>query len=165
MRGGIALSIAATVGLRGTSRPAPVSCVVLVPLESGRQRPSGISWKSQIAKGALKGTLFNPPIPISAGGGSMSMDGGWTGDSGCDNGAAAQAAAEIAALTDAITALRAQIEDQTKRTENVQRLYNTSQSNYGVLAKAIADVASGQLGGRMGLGFMIPGFSGGGARY
>jgi len=74
--------------------------------------------------------------------------------------------------TDAINALNAQIEilnrkidAQTQLAQEALTKYNVSQSQYGALAKAIADVASGQIGGRIGLGFMSPGFAGGGSRY
>lgn len=81
---------------------------------------------------------------------------------------------QVLSLRDAITQLNGSIEQNTQalldlqkqQTANYQNLYNVSQSNYGILAKAIADVASGQIGGRVGLGFMTPGFAGsGGVRY
>jgi|GEM_PF-5979220 len=49
--------------------------------------------------------------------------------------------------------------------QNTQNKYNVSQSNLMVLKQAIADVASGQLGGKIGLGFQSPSYAGGTARY
>lgn len=63
----------------------------------------------------------------------------------------------------AINAARADAERQLK--EQAQRDLRLSQSQYGVLAKAVSDVANGGIGGKVGLGFMTPGFAGGGVRY
>jgi hypothetical protein len=61
--------------------------------------------------------------------------------------------------------LNDQLEQQRQETLKAQQAYNVSQSNYAVLSKAISDVANGGIGGRVGLGFMTPGFAGGGVRY
>ncbi len=73
--------------------------------------------------------------------------------------------AQIDALNFTIARLTELVALQNTRIAELQKNYNVSQSQYGTLAKAIADVASGEIGGRVGLGFMSPGFSGGGARY
>jgi hypothetical protein len=80
---------------------------------------------------------------------------------------------EVLGLRDAIKQLGADIEANTaaqrdmekQLKEQAQRAALVSQTQYGVLSKAIADVASGQIGGKVGLGFMTPGFAGGGSRY
>jgi 3D (Asp-Asp-Asp) domain-containing protein len=73
------------------------------------------------------------------------------------------------AATEAMEQLNATLQAQNallkQQREDIQKLYNVSQSQYGVLSKAIADVASGQIGGKVGMGFMSPGFAGGGTRY
>src|ERR1044072_6498772 len=80
---------------------------------------------------------------------------------------------QVLSLRDAIEQLQSSIEENTKmlldlqkqQTENAQRTANTSQSQYATLAQAIADVANGNIGGRVGLGFMSPSYPGGGVRY
>lgn len=66
-------------------------------------------------------------------------------------------------------ALVAQMEQMNEllkqQNENTQRALNTSQSQYGVLAKAIAEVVSGQIGGQVGLGFQTPSVAGSLASY
>jgi hypothetical protein len=71
----------------------------------------------------------------------------------------------VSDLNDTISRLNDQIEQARQETLKAQQAYNVSQSQYAVLAKAIADVSNGQIGGRVGLGFMTPGFAGGGVRY
>ncbi len=61
--------------------------------------------------------------------------------------------------------LEQQLELQKQSKEDFQRLYNTSQAQYPVLVKAMADAISGEIGGKVGLGLMTPGYSGGGVRY
>lgn len=53
----------------------------------------------------------------------------------------------------------------TQQIANQQAALNVSQSQYGVLARAIADVASGAIGGAVGMGFQSPSYAGGLARY
>lgn len=66
-------------------------------------------------------------------------------------------------------ALTAQLEQMNEllkqQNENTERALNVSQSQYGVLAKAISDVVSGQIGGRVGLGFQTPSVAGSTANY
>jgi SLT domain-containing protein len=69
------------------------------------------------------------------------------------------------ALNDTIKQLSDQLEQQRQEALRAQQAYNVSQSQYAVLSKAISDVANGGIGGRVGLGFMTPGFAGGGVRY
>jgi hypothetical protein len=45
------------------------------------------------------------------------------------------------------------LEEQKAQT---QQTFTISQGQYGLLAKAIADMASGNIGGRVGLGFETP---------
>jgi hypothetical protein len=47
---------------------------------------------------------------------------------------------------------------------NAERALAVSQTQYGVLARAIADVSNGFIGGAAGLGFETPSFAGGLAR-
>lgn len=48
------------------------------------------------------------------------------------------------------------VELQKQQIQNQQNLTNVSQSQYGVLAEAIAAVVSGQIGGKLGLSFQSP---------
>lgn len=90
---------------------------------------------------------------------------GGDGGGGVDSSQIDELNGQISALNDTISQLNQKIELQQKQFADIQRNYNVSQSQYSVLAKAIADVANGEIGGRVGLGFMSPGFSGGGVRY
>lgn len=73
---------------------------------------------------------------------------------------AANAAAEAArAQTEAINGLQATI---AKGQQYAERISGT---DFAALKRAIADVASGELGGRVGLGFASPSFAGSGVRY
>jgi len=73
--------------------------------------------------------------------------------------------AQIDLLNATIANLNDLIATQNQRIAELQKNVNVSQGQYATLAKAIADVANGELGGRVGLGFMSPGFAGGGVRY
>jgi hypothetical protein len=77
-------------------------------------------------------------------------------DTGGTDTSAADAQAEHLAL------LRELADVQKQRLATMERI---ATSQYGVLSKAISDVVSGQLGGRIGLGFSSPSFAGGVARY
>jgi hypothetical protein len=68
------------------------------------------------------------------------------------------------AVKDNTAAIQEQNDLLKQQRDDLQRAYNVSQSQYGVLAKAITDVTSDQIGGRLGLGFMTPSFAGGVAR-
>jgi hypothetical protein len=64
-----------------------------------------------------------------------------------------------------ISALKELVENQKKEALEKQQALNVSQSQYGVLAQAIAAVVSGQIGGRVGLGFQTPSVAGSLASY
>jgi hypothetical protein len=69
-------------------------------------------------------------------------------------------------LTQAVTDnTQALLDLKTQQAQIAQQQLAVSQSQYGVLAKAIADVANGEIGGRLGLGFQSPSFAGGMASY
>lgn len=124
-------------------------------------------------------------VPAPLKGGEAINSGGGGGGGGGDGGAAAEAIApevpvdttpysqaDIDALNASIQALTAQLETIERQNElNAAELAASrrdvavSQSQYATLAKAIADVASGQIGGRVGLGFQSPSYAGGGVRY
>lgn len=77
-----------------------------------------------------------------------------------------QLTSSIDGLTSAVTDNTQTLLDlQTQSTQQFQALYNTSQAQYTVLMKGLADMVSGQIGGRVGLGFQTPSFAGSGARY
>lgn len=69
----------------------------------------------------------------------------------------------VDANTSQIAEARADAERQLK--EQSMARERLGQSQYGVLANAIAEVANGVIGGRTGLGFQSVGFAGGGVRY
>jgi hypothetical protein len=68
----------------------------------------------------------------------------------------------LQALTDNTAALQALTQQQA---DNFKAMYEVSQSQYGALAQAIAAVASGSIGGQVGLGFQTPGVAGSFANY
>jgi hypothetical protein len=76
---------------------------------------------------------------------------------------------EIKGLTEAVkdnsALMQQQLDVFKEERDTARREAATSQSQYGVLAKAIADVASGQIGGQIGLGFQSAGVAGQMARY
>jgi hypothetical protein len=90
-----------------------------------------------------------------------------------DNEAIIEFGGQVLSLRDAIEALNNTVEESmmaqrdAEKTlkEEAQKRANVSESNYATLARAIADVASGQIGGTTGLGLMTPSFPGGGVRY
>jgi hypothetical protein len=76
------------------------------------------------------------------------------------------------ALEDNTAALQAQndlLAEQndllTQQRDDARRALNASEANYGTILKGLVDFMSGQIGGRVGLGFQSPGFAGGSARY
>jgi hypothetical protein len=82
-----------------------------------------------------------------------------------DTSATSDLADNVSDLNDTIKQLSDQLEQQRQEALRAQQAYNVSQSQYAILSKAISDVANGGIGGRVGLGFMTPGFAGSGARY
>lgn len=74
-----------------------------------------------------------------------------------------QAIADLTQATEQNT--QQQLDAERAAKEDFQRLYNTSQAQYGTWVKGIADAMSGQIGGKAGLGSMTPSFAGSGARY
>jgi hypothetical protein len=70
-----------------------------------------------------------------------------------------------AAIQDNTATLQEQNDLLKQQMQNQQNLYNVSQAQYGTLAQAIAAVVSGQIGGKVGLGFQTRSFAGGVARY
>jgi hypothetical protein len=85
----------------------------------------------------------------------------------------AEAAGNVKQLRDAIASLAEALTDNTaallalkeQEAERLAQLLAVSQSQYGVLAQAIAHVASGEIGGRYGLGRQSPSAAGTLARY
>lgn len=76
------------------------------------------------------------------------------------------AIANLTAATEDMSAkLQEQLDQERQAKLEAQRRANTSESNYATLAKAIGDIANGQIGGKVGLGFQTPSFAGGGKRY
>jgi hypothetical protein len=53
----------------------------------------------------------------------------------------------------------------TQQKQDAQNAYNVLASNSGQIIKGLTDIISGQIGGKAGLGFMTPGYAGGGVRY
>jgi len=80
-----------------------------------------------------------------------------------------EAIQQLKAIREAIDNSREHLEEllalQKQQTEERQRALNVSQSQYDVLAQAIAAVVSGQIGGRVGLGFQTPSVAGSLANY
>jgi hypothetical protein len=60
------------------------------------------------------------------------------------------------ALQDNTAALTEQNDLLKQQRDEARKLANTSQTQYGVLAQALADIVSGRIGGRLGLGFQTP---------
>lgn len=67
-----------------------------------------------------------------------------------------------AALT---AALEASLALQKEQLAVANRALAISQNETGTIGRVIADIVSGELGGRIGLGLASPGFAGGGSRY
>jgi hypothetical protein len=61
--------------------------------------------------------------------------------------------------------LQAQLDLQNQQLQETRQRLNTSQTQYAVLAQAIAAVVSGEIGGKVGLGQQSISFAGGSARY
>lgn len=79
----------------------------------------------------------------------------------------------ILGIKGSIDGLKQSVEENTsamadlykQQAEESRRREKLSQTQYGVLANAIAEVANGGIGGKLGLGLQSVGFAGGGVRY
>jgi transglycosylase-like protein with SLT domain len=84
-----------------------------------------------------------------------------------------EAAQNLKGVIEALKALEVTIQQSAQeerdlykqQAEERERAYAMSQSQYGVLARAITEVVSGQIGGRVGLGFQTPSVAGSLANY
>jgi hypothetical protein len=140
---------------------------------SGKWAPLAADTPVAGLPGSLKGGEA-----INSGGGAAAVDGGGDGGAGGDGGGdttdtTPYSQADVDALNASIQALNDTIQRAAERQALVdqqlldsRKSLNVSQSQYGILAQAIADVASGKIGGRVGLGFVSGStFPGSAARY